>query len=197
MQNVDERVPTSIKYPIQEVCESVGTAYFTSSPAYAIGLAIHEKVDEIKLFGINNSSSIEYFKQKACIEYLLGLARGRGIQVTLTADCPLLKAPLYASDTNDMEMVMLERLAQWKGRYMKEWGDWYATYGAWREALDNERKQFLFQVMESRVADVNACMGGIREAQGILAMFGGLDTVQFNPPQILKPDDIPTPEPLT
>ena len=196
MQHKDERIPTSIEYPLQAVCESVGTGYFTSSVAYMIGLALHEKVDEIKLFGVNASSSFEYFKQKACIEYLLGLAKGRGIKVTLTPDCPLLKAPLYATDPNDMEMVMHERISQWKGRYMKEWGDWYSTYGAWREALDPERKKFLFQVMESRVADVNACMGGIREAQSILAMFGGLDTVQFNPPMLLKPDDVPTPEPI-
>ena len=68
--------------------------------------------------------------------------------------------------------------------------------GAWREALDPSRKEFLKNVMDSNLAGVNSCLGGIHEAQGMLAMFGGLDTVAFTPPPITLPDEIPVPDPV-
>ena len=198
MIDKDERVPQSVRYPLEDVAAAIKRPYLTSTVAYAIAHAIYEKVDSITLFGVHLNASVEYFYQRASIEWLLGLAEGRGIEVALPEDCPLLKAPLYARDPNDLQMVALARYEQWCLRYMKEWGDWYSLVGAWKEALDPERKKFIMQNMENRVADVNGCLGGIKEAADWLAMFGGIATGRFTPPPIQMPDPLTefVPEPL-
>jgi len=65
MQEADTRIPTSVRYPIEAVTESLGLPdvegrkrlYMTSSPAWMLALALYEHkqgdtVDEIRLAGI-------------------------------------------------------------------------------------------------------------------------------------------------
>lgn len=84
-------------FPKQEVANLCGE-YFTSSVAWMLALAIYEEATEIGLWGINMEGSHEYRKQRACCEYLLGFAKGRGIKITLPTQCPLLKGSLYCSE---------------------------------------------------------------------------------------------------
>lgn len=65
--------------------------YYNSSIAYAIALAIHENAEEIAVYGVDMKGDDEYGYQKPNIEYLLGLAEGRGIKVTIPDKSPLLK----------------------------------------------------------------------------------------------------------
>jgi hypothetical protein len=44
----------------------------------------------------------DYERQRACCEYLLGLARGRGIHIVLPASSPLLKGPMYGRGTGQI-----------------------------------------------------------------------------------------------
>lgn len=69
--------------------------YLTSSIAYEIALAIYEKFDEIALYGIDLNTAEEYAWQKPGVEYLLGIAAGRGIKVVIPTNCPLLNGTLY------------------------------------------------------------------------------------------------------
>jgi hypothetical protein len=78
------------RYPLEAVIESVGD-YFCSSIAYMLALAIHEKADEIAIYGVDMKANEEYAYQRPNIEYLIGLARGRGIKVTIPDQSPLCK----------------------------------------------------------------------------------------------------------
>jgi hypothetical protein len=95
MQEKDPAIPMSVRYPLEAVAARVG-GYLTSTAAYMIALAIYEWVDEISLLGIYLQTGTEYEKQRPCVEYLLGVAKGFGIKVVLPDDCRLTKAPLYA-----------------------------------------------------------------------------------------------------
>ena len=81
---------TAENYPFDEVSKSVGD-YWCSSIAYMLALAIHEGADEIAVYGVSMAGDDEYGYQKPNCEYLIGLARGRGIKVHIPDVSPLCK----------------------------------------------------------------------------------------------------------
>ena len=87
-------VPSSVAYPLDEVRQTVFCGFprarwdsqsdwYNSSPAYMIALAIHEGYKEIGLYGIDVRDDSEFAYESPCLEYLIGLAVGKGIKVTL------------------------------------------------------------------------------------------------------------------
>ena len=76
------------KAAIEQAC---GT-YMTSSIAWMIGLAITEGFSTIGVYGVDMAQQTEYEEQRPCCEYLIGLARGRGIEVRLPRTTDLLRA---------------------------------------------------------------------------------------------------------
>lgn len=96
MEAAHPDIPTSVRYPYEEVTMSLGGTYLTSAPAFMVALALYEGFDQIRLYGIDMAGGTEYVEQRPCMEYLLGMAMGKGIQVWLPPGCPLLKGPLYA-----------------------------------------------------------------------------------------------------
>lgn len=104
---VDERIPTSLLYPLDAVTERFGTPnidgikfpYLTSTMAYMLAQALLEGVDEIRLAGIEMVIGTEYVHQKPCLEFYLGMAIGMGVKVVLSPwGSGMLAAPLYAVD---------------------------------------------------------------------------------------------------
>lgn len=83
-------LPTSVRYPIEAV---IGEAcdYLTSTISLLIGWAIHQGYKEIALYGIDLVVGTEYEFQKACAEFWLGVAHGRGISVIIPQASALLK----------------------------------------------------------------------------------------------------------
>ncbi len=78
-------VPEGILYPLQEILEQPwADEYFTCTFAYQIALAIYEGVEEIGLWGMNIDigSPRERTIESACIQHWLGVAKGKGIDVT-------------------------------------------------------------------------------------------------------------------
>ncbi len=69
--------------------------YLSSSIAYEVALAIYEGFEEIHLYGVDLNTEAEYAWQKPGVEFLLGVAAGKGIKVVLPDNCPLLKGTLY------------------------------------------------------------------------------------------------------
>ena len=103
--------PKAQIYPIAFIKSQFGT-YFTSSIAYMIAYAIHMGAEEIGLWGIDMLDEEEYRHQRACCEYLLGIARGRGIAVYLPPESPLLRAErMYAYEYCELsaEIVTLTK----------------------------------------------------------------------------------------
>lgn len=112
MQNVDERIPASVRFPLEEVTESLGLPdvngkkrlYITSSPAWMLALALYEHklgmtISELRMAGIEMLLGTEYARQKPCIEYWLGRAIGMGIEVMVApTGSAILSDAIYAID---------------------------------------------------------------------------------------------------
>lgn len=78
-----------------DLADSTGEPYLSSSIAYELALAIYEGFEEIHLYGVDLVTDAEYAWQKPGVEYLLGFALGKGIRVVLPVNCPLLRGTLY------------------------------------------------------------------------------------------------------
>ena len=93
MQEHHKDIPSSIAYPLDEVMDvfkgfprgrwSDQKDWYNSSPAYMLALAIHEGAETIGLYGIDVLDDSEFSYESPCLEYLIGLAVGRGIEVII------------------------------------------------------------------------------------------------------------------
>lgn len=96
-------IPGSRPYPLREMTERFfpgqPQGYFTSTISYMLALAIAEGFQWIGLYGIDLASDSEYSSQRPAAEYLIGVARGLGLQVEIAPGSALLRAPaLYGYD---------------------------------------------------------------------------------------------------
>jgi hypothetical protein len=81
------------RYPIEKVIEEFQADYFTCGVAYAIALAIYFKWEAINLYGVSLGIAHEYSFEKPCVEFWIGMARGRGVEVCIFGESEVLKAP--------------------------------------------------------------------------------------------------------
>lgn len=128
MQRRHPAIPTSVRFPLQAVLRRFGRC-FTSTASYLIALAIIEGAHAIGLWGVDPKASNEangwedYSRQRQAIEYLLGMARHRGIEVVLPEGASL-RVPdrprfvttpvLYAYDWRSPD-------AWWRERVRRAW----------------------------------------------------------------------------
>lgn len=94
MQQHWDDVPGSVPFPLDDVQQNVFRDFprgswdeqkdwYNSSPAYMLALAIHEGAETIGLWGIDVRDDSEFAYESPCLEYLIGLAVGRGIEVII------------------------------------------------------------------------------------------------------------------
>ena len=102
-----EDIPRSIRFPIELIVKEFGT-YFTNSISYLIALAIYLKFDEIGIYGVDMATDSEYGSQRPSVEYFIGVARGRGIDVILPAECDLCKT-MHMYGYHDNEITELAK----------------------------------------------------------------------------------------
>lgn len=81
-----EEIPSSEAFPIDEAIREFGQPYFNNTIAYMICYALLKGVEEIDLYGINQASGTEYFYEKGCVEYWLGIATGMGVRIAVHGD---------------------------------------------------------------------------------------------------------------
>ena len=84
--------PNVTAYPLREVIDIVGD-YFHCTIAYMIAFAIFKKVHDVVLVGVTGSE--DYSSQRASIEYMIGVARGRGISVHVLGETDLFSGERY------------------------------------------------------------------------------------------------------
>jgi SAM-dependent methyltransferase len=104
--------PGLVAFPLQDVINNLGYGYFNSTAAYAVAYAIHIGVKRISLFGLDFSyeNSHQAEKGRGCVEYWLGYARARGIEICVSAMSSLMDGnvpkceQLYGYDTVDVEI---------------------------------------------------------------------------------------------
>ncbi len=110
-------------FPFAELVEEFPRGYFTNTIAWLTAYAIHIGATEIGIWGVDMALSTEYTAQRPSCEYLLGIAEGRGIKVTVPDTSDMLKCrSMYAYEdtggfTAKMRIQALEieqRLAKCK-----------------------------------------------------------------------------------
>lgn len=107
-----EAYPGLVDFPLQDVINSCGIAYFNSTAAYAVAYAVHIGVKKITLFGIDYTLPNAHHAEKGrgCVEFHLGIAKARGIVIGFPDNTSLMDsaAPfherVYGYDTVDLEM---------------------------------------------------------------------------------------------
>lgn len=99
MQRRQGDIPNSVTFPVDEVTEGGRLRpLFTSTVAYMLALAIHERPDEIRLLGIDMAMDSEYAYQRAACEYWIGVAEAKGIRVYVPDVSPIGKGIRYGID---------------------------------------------------------------------------------------------------
>jgi len=87
-------IKNNIRYPMEEMIKEYGIAHFLTSISYMLALAISQKPKNLFLLGIDMEFGvkIEYLRdEKGCIEYWLGVAVGRGININLAQESTLMR----------------------------------------------------------------------------------------------------------
>jgi len=105
-----------VRYPIEQVIGATGTAYYNSTAAWALGLAIARGYKIIYLFGLDfhHVDSVRAEAGRGCVEHLIGIAASRGIEIRVPGDTTLLDACLgpehkmYGYDLQDVKISINE-----------------------------------------------------------------------------------------
>ncbi|MDB5992405.1 MAG: hypothetical protein JWQ10_3808 [Herbaspirillum sp.] len=108
--------PGLVEFPLEEVINDCPNGYFNSTAAYAVAYAIYMGVEKISCFGMDftypNAHDAE--KGRACVEFWLGIAAERGIQIVVPKTTSLLDAMhsqaerFYGYDCVDLDIKRVD-----------------------------------------------------------------------------------------
>ena len=80
-------------FPFAESEKQIGSIYLTSSPAMMLSYAILHGYKHIELYGVDMViDDHEYFWQRPCVEFWVGFAKGRGINVIPHKTSPICRS---------------------------------------------------------------------------------------------------------
>ncbi len=104
--------PGLVEFPLEQVINNLGYAYFNNTAAYAVAYAIHIGVRRISLFGVDFTwpNAHEAEAGRGCVEYWLGQAHARGIEINVAGRSSLLDGlveedqKLYGYDTLNVDI---------------------------------------------------------------------------------------------
>jgi len=91
MQTKEPDIPMSIPFPVKEIGEAFPRKYFTNSISWEIALAIYEGFEDIHIYGVDMAQEDEYSEQRPSVEYFIGIADGKGINLYVSPVCDLCK----------------------------------------------------------------------------------------------------------
>lgn len=92
MPKLDPTVQSCVRYPIERIEAAFGIRYLTSTIAEMMALALLEGFKRIDLYGIDLAVGEEWFYQKPCAEFWLGMAHARGVHVNIPESSALLSS---------------------------------------------------------------------------------------------------------
>lgn len=102
-----EFIPTSEAYPIEAICDHFGIDYFTGGIDYMLAYAIYKRVRKVDIYGVHTTYDDEYQYQKPSLEFWIGVALGRGIDIKVHGSHSLLKpiyqGKIYTNDAGDAD----------------------------------------------------------------------------------------------
>jgi hypothetical protein len=103
MQDVDPAVPNSCKYPLDEIFaryrfhwpDGDPIRFITSTPAFAVALAVYQGYEKIEIYGCDLHSNTEYQYQRDNFAFWVGIALGEGVEVEMHGGWDLFDVPVY------------------------------------------------------------------------------------------------------
>ncbi len=104
--------PQAKPYPLRDAAALMGgREYFTSSFSYMLALALlQDDVAEIGVWGVDLTDGEEYTHQRPCAEFLLGIALGRGIKLTIPPQSALLRCSYrYGLDLSPADQPLIRQ----------------------------------------------------------------------------------------
>jgi hypothetical protein len=86
--------PGLVEFPLEDLINHLGYAYLNNTAAYAVAYAVHIGVKKISLFGCDFTypDAHDAEKGRGCVEFWLGQAVARGIQLQLPGTTSLMDA---------------------------------------------------------------------------------------------------------
>lgn len=140
MQNPDDRFPSALNYPYDEVChELFGRVYrgaerkaaFGSTIDFMAALAAYEEYDWVGYFGIEMTSSTEYQYQIPDAHWHMGFMAGRKITTWVPDDprCSLLRRQVYGYE--GFQMISRQTLEKMYYEYERQRRDWVTAANTW------------------------------------------------------------------
>jgi hypothetical protein len=84
-------IPTSQKFPVEEIYNEFGLDYYTGGIDYMIAYAILKRVERIDIYGVHTTYDDEYAYQKPSLEAWCFFAMGKGIDVRVHGSHSLFK----------------------------------------------------------------------------------------------------------
>jgi len=202
MLNPTAEIPMAQRYPHYEISQRFRD-YFTNSIGYMLAHAAYEHVTgkpiaEVLICGVDMSAYSEYNEQRPCVEYWLGVLDGLGVKVTVPSASPLLKAAVtYGKrDRAVLWSQVKERVAHHKTKQQELTAQLNAAVGILGDAdqclkavdegkaavdwLKARRKEV--QKLHAQInADLNAEIGGMREAQHMLTVVNAPQSADEEP----------------
>lgn len=110
--------PGAVAFPLEDVISHLGYCYFNGTAAYAAAYAVHIGVKKISLFGCDytmpNAHNAE--RGRACLEFWLGIAAARGIEIAVTDGSSLMDACEKGIKPYGYDMVTMSVEPQDDGR---------------------------------------------------------------------------------
>lgn len=104
MQSHNDDIPTSVEYPLNEMIEKYGEQ-FGGTISYMFALAMEKGFKTIELYGVELLKHTEYAHQKPSLFYLMGIAKERGIKVSMPKQSKLGMRVLYGYEHEDIAEI--------------------------------------------------------------------------------------------
>jgi SAM-dependent methyltransferase len=104
--------PGLVEFPLAAVVTEFPLAYFNSTAAYAVAYALHLGVEKISCWGFDFTYEDAHHAEKgrACVEFWLGIAAARGVEIAMPRTTSLMDAcnpqdqRFYGYDTLHLDM---------------------------------------------------------------------------------------------
>jgi hypothetical protein len=106
--------PNTVAFPFESIVWGLGRRYVTNVIAYQIGLALLLGARRIGLWGVDLRHDTEYGYERPCVEWCIGVAEGRGVEIVYPPGCALTNndglLPLYGVESKDDQLADVERM---------------------------------------------------------------------------------------
>lgn len=106
--------PGAAEFPLEDVINKLGHAYFNNTVSYALAFAIYREFEKIHLYGCDFTYPDAHKAEagRACVEFWCGMAVARGIHIEVTNQTTLLDASVpeerrfYGYDTENISLSL-------------------------------------------------------------------------------------------